>query len=53
MEGEGANINLIYDVVVALAADTSDYTVNIFLSAVISICKVYPHLIVRTTNILS
>lgn len=53
MEQEGANIDLIYDIVVALAADTNDYTVTIFLNAVVSICKIYPHLIVRTTKILS
>jgi hypothetical protein len=53
MVAEGANIDMIYDVVVALAADTNDYTVNIFLNAVINICKIYPHLIVRTTQILS
>jgi hypothetical protein len=53
MESEGANIDLIYDIIVALAADTNDYTVTIFLNAVVSICKIYPHLIVRTTKILS
>lgn len=50
---ETANINEIYKAVVNLAEKTNDFTVHVVLSCVISLCKIYPELLLATTKNLS
>lgn len=50
---EQANISEIYKAVVNMAEKTNEATVHIVLSCVISLCKIYPELLLATTKNLS